>query len=241
LKPADYEHRARPTIGADRRHSQPVRRLQPAANELDSWVASCGLLIEDIPIPTGTDITPAARIRVITTPSQYRRRGRESRGRRAEGALPEHRDPIPFGFKTPTHLVEAVARAMHDGHNGYTPSPGILPAREAVAAEYERRGMPVSVDRVILTSGTSEGIELALGALADAGDEVLVPTPTYPLYTAVLAKLGARAVYYRTDPARGWLPDLDDVKRLISTNARAGAHRSEQPDRRRLPGRPGAR
>ena len=63
--------------------------------------------------------------------------------------------------------------------------------------------MPVSPDRVILTSGTSEGIELALGALADAGDEVLVPTPTYPLYTAVLAKIGARAVYYRTDPARG--------------------------------------
>ena len=62
--------------------------------------------------------------------------------------------------------------------------------------------MPVGVDRVILTSGTSEGIELALGALADAGDEVLVPTPTYPLYTAVLAKIGARAVYYRTDPAR---------------------------------------
>ena len=81
--------------------------------------------------------------------------------------------------------------------------------------------MPVSADRVILTSGTSEGIELALGALADAGDEVLVPTPTYPLYTAVLAKIGARAVYYRTDPSNHWLPDLDDVKRLISGATRA--------------------
>ena len=77
-------------------------------------------------------------------------------------------DPIPFGFKTPPHLVEAVARAMRDGHNGYTPSAGIAPAREAVAADFVRRGMPVSADRVILTSGTSEGIELALGALADA-------------------------------------------------------------------------
>ncbi len=110
---------------------------------------------------------------------------------------------------------------MRDGHNGYTASVGITPAREAVAAEYDQRGMPVGPDRVILTAGTSEGIELALGALADAGDEVLVPTPTYPLYTAVLAKLGARAVFYRTDPANGWLPDLDDVRRLLSPATRA--------------------
>jgi len=130
-------------------------------------------------------------------------------------------DPIPFGFRTPPHLIEAVERAMRDGHNGYTPSVGVESARVAVADEYVSRGMPVSPDRVVLTSGTSEGIELALGALADAGDEVLVPTPTYPLYTAVLAKLGARAVFYRTDPENQWLPDLDDLKRLISPATRA--------------------
>jgi alanine-synthesizing transaminase len=130
-------------------------------------------------------------------------------------------DPIPFGFKTPPHLIEAVAKALRDGHNGYTASAGIEPARDAVAAEYVSRGMPVTADRVLLTSGTSEGIELALGALADAGDDVLVPTPTYPLYTAVLAKIGARAVYYRTDPSRGWLPDLDDVTRLVTNATRA--------------------
>lgn len=130
-------------------------------------------------------------------------------------------DPIQFGFHTPPHLVEAVDRAMRDGHNGYTASVGITPAREAVAAEYESRGMPVGVDRVLLTAGTSEGIELALGALADAGDEVLVPTPTYPLYTAVLAKLGARAVYYRTDPDAGWQPDLDDIRRKVTPLTRA--------------------
>lgn len=130
-------------------------------------------------------------------------------------------DPIPFGFKTPPHLIEAVARAMRDGYNGYTPSAGIPSAREAVAAEYVARGLPVSADRVVLTAGTSEGIELALGALADAGDEVLVPTPTYPLYTAVLAKLGARAVYYRTDPARGWEPDVDDLTRRLTSATRA--------------------
>ena len=130
-------------------------------------------------------------------------------------------DPIQFGFRTPPHLVEAVERALRDGHNGYTPSAGIEPARVAVADEYSSRGMPVSPDRVVLTSGTSEGIELALGALADAGDEVLLPTPTYPLYTAVLAKLGARAVFYRTDPLNHWLPDLDDLRRRISPSTRA--------------------
>src|SRR5688572_24885855 len=98
-------------------------------------------------------------------------------------------DPITFGFKTPPHLIEAVERAIRDGHNGYAPSVGILPAREAVAAECTNRGMPVTPDRVVITSGTSEGIELALMALAEAGDEVLVPSPTYPLYTAVLAKI----------------------------------------------------
>ena len=130
-------------------------------------------------------------------------------------------DPIAFGFSTPPHLVEAVARAMRDGHNGYTASIGIAEAREAIAADYTRRGMHVSPDRVVLTSGTSEGIELALGALADAGDEVLVPVPTYPLYTAVLAKLGARAVFYRLDPSRGWQPDLDDIRRKMSAATRA--------------------
>ncbi len=130
-------------------------------------------------------------------------------------------DPITFGFKTPPHLIEAVERAMRDGQNGYAPSAGILPAREAVAAECLRRGMPVTPDRVVITSGTSEGIELTLTALAQGGDEVLVPVPTYPLYTAVLAKIGARAVFYRTDPSRGWLPDVDHVRSLITPATRA--------------------
>jgi alanine-synthesizing transaminase len=130
-------------------------------------------------------------------------------------------DPIIFGFETPPHLIEAVDRAIRDGHNGYAPSVGILAAREAVAADCAQRGMPVSADRVIITSGTSEGIELALTALAEAGDEVLVPVPTYPLYTAVLAKIGARPVFYRTDPARGWMPDVDHVRSLITPQTRA--------------------
>lgn len=130
-------------------------------------------------------------------------------------------DPITFGFKTPPHMIEAVERAMRDGHNGYAPSVGILPAREAVAGELSGRGMPVTADRVIITSGTSEGIELTLTALAEGGDEVLIPSPTYPLYTAVLAKIGAKAVFYQKDPENGWLPDVREIERLMTPRTRA--------------------
>ena len=130
-------------------------------------------------------------------------------------------DPVAFGFQTPPHLVAAVERAMRDGHNGYGPSAGISAAREAAADEMTARGFPVSHDRAFITAGTSEAIELALGALVDEQGEVLVPLPTYPLYTAVLAKLGARARYYRCDPARGWSPDLDDLRSLVTASTRA--------------------
>jgi alanine-synthesizing transaminase len=130
-------------------------------------------------------------------------------------------DPIAAGFSTPPHLIEAVHRAMRHGQNGYTPSTGILEAREAVADDFSARGFPVDPDRVVLTTGTSEGIELTLNALVDPDDEVLVPTPTYPLYTAVVAKMGAKSVYYRTDPDQGWQPDLDHIRSLITDRTRA--------------------
>ncbi|MCC7124610.1 MAG: aminotransferase class I/II-fold pyridoxal phosphate-dependent enzyme [Acidobacteria bacterium] len=130
-------------------------------------------------------------------------------------------DPNQFGFLTPPHLIEAVSRAMRDGHNGYTASAGIVEAREAVAADFTRRGVETDPDRVLITSGTSEGIELALTAIVDEGEDVLVPSPTYPLYTAVLAKIGAQPVYYRTDHTNGWLPDLDSIRRAITPKTRA--------------------
>jgi alanine-synthesizing transaminase len=129
-------------------------------------------------------------------------------------------DPIAFGFKTPPHLIAAVEQAMRDGHNNYGPSAGIPVAREAVAVEYTRNGFPIAADRVFITAGTSEGIELALGAVVDAGGEVLVPMPTYPLYTAVLAKLDAKAKYYRLEPSQGWMPDLDHLERLVTPATR---------------------
>jgi alanine-synthesizing transaminase len=130
-------------------------------------------------------------------------------------------DPVAFGFKTPAHLIEAVERALRDGHNGYGPSAGIVAAREAVAAENTAKGWPTHPDRVFITGGTSEGIELALTALLDREGEVLVPMPTYPLYTAVIAKIGARALYYHTDPSRGWIPDLDHLASLVTPATRA--------------------
>jgi alanine-synthesizing transaminase len=129
-------------------------------------------------------------------------------------------DPNQFGFVTPPHLIDAVERAMRDGHNGYTASAGIVEAREAVAADFTRRGVEVHPDRVLLTSGTSEGLELALTAIVDEGEAVLVPSPTYPLYTAVLAKIGAEPQYYRCDHTNGWLPDLAHLRSRITEKTR---------------------
>ena len=129
-------------------------------------------------------------------------------------------DPVAFGFQTPPHMIDAVDRAMRAGENGYVASAGIQPAREAVAAEYTTRGQPISPDRVFITAGTSEAIDLALTALLDEGDEALVPVPTYPLYTAVLAKIGAQERFYRTDATRDWLPDLDQLRSQIGPRTR---------------------
>ncbi len=130
-------------------------------------------------------------------------------------------DPVAAGFKTPPYLIETVARAMRDGHNGYLPSAGIPEAREAVAADYRERGVVVSADRVLITTGSSEGIDIAINALVNEGDEVLVPLPTSPLYTAALAKINGQPRYYRTDPDREWLPDLEHLRSLITPRTRA--------------------
>jgi alanine-synthesizing transaminase len=130
-------------------------------------------------------------------------------------------DPVHAGFQPPAHMVEAVHKALRDGEHGYGPSVGLLEGREAVAAENTQRGWPIDADRVVLTSGSSEGIDFVLTALADPGDEVLVPLPTYPLYTAILHKIGAREVYYRTDPNTGWHPDPKEIEKLITPRTRA--------------------
>ena len=144
-------------------------------------------------------------------------------------------DPVAFGFQPPFHLVEAATRAMRDGHNGYLPSAGIPAAREAVAADYRARGVAMTPDRVLITTGTSEAIDLALNALVDEGDEVLVPSPTYPLYTAVMAKINAQPnIPHRPGSrvaARYRAPSQPDHVQ----NARAGHHRPQQPHGGGLP------
>ena len=167
-------------------------------------------------------IPPADRMSTVTY--SIRRVVAEARKAEAQGKRIHYLntgDPVAFGFKTPAHMVEAVHKSLRDGENGYGPSVGLLSAREAVAAENTARGWSVDADRIVLTSGSSEGIDFVLTALADPGDEVLVPLPTYPLYTAILHKIGAREVYYRTDPLNGWQPDPAEIRRLVSPRTKA--------------------
>jgi alanine-synthesizing transaminase len=98
-------------------------------------------------------------------------------------------DPNIFDFKTPAHLVEAVAKAMRDNKNGYAPSPGIPEAVEAIRNEAARKGI-TSIQDVFVTSGASEGVDACLTALMNPGENILTPRPDYPLYSAVLCKLG---------------------------------------------------
>lgn len=130
-------------------------------------------------------------------------------------------DPVLYGLQPPAILQEALARAVREGHNGYAPSVGTLAAREAVVQEAEKRGVYLSPEDVVISSGASEAADMVLSALLEPGDDVLTPCPTYPLYTAITAKLGARENYYRLDPEQGWLPDPDEIRDKITPRTRA--------------------
>ncbi|MBM7119247.1 aminotransferase class I/II-fold pyridoxal phosphate-dependent enzyme [Archangium primigenium] len=130
-------------------------------------------------------------------------------------------DPLKFDFQTPPHLIEAVSRAMRDGHNGYAPSAGILTAREAIARECTDKGIAVSPDDVVVTSGASEALELALTALLEPGERVLLPCPGYPLYGALMAKLNTVGVPYTLDEEHDWSLDLEEIDRLCTPDTRA--------------------
>ncbi|MFL5354257.1 aminotransferase class I/II-fold pyridoxal phosphate-dependent enzyme [Archangium sp.] len=131
-------------------------------------------------------------------------------------------DPLKFDFQTPPHLIEAVHRAMRDGHNGYAPSAGIPAAREAIAMETTRTGIRgVLPSDVVVTTGASEALELALTALLEPGERVLLPCPGYPLYNALMAKLNAQGVPYTLDEENGWSLDLEEIERLCTPGTRA--------------------
>ena len=131
-------------------------------------------------------------------------------------------DPLRFDFQTPPHLVEAVHKAMLDGKNGYAPSLGIPQARAAVARSLNAQGHSrVTPDDVVLTAGASEAIDLTLTALLEPGDEVLLPSPGYPLYNAVAARLSAKVLSYQLDESRGWAIDVEELERLVTPRTRA--------------------
>lgn len=129
-------------------------------------------------------------------------------------------DPNPFGFRPPEHLITAVEKAMRANLNGYAPSEGIPEALQAIEADAQARGIS-SICHTWIGSGCSEVIDMALTALCDPGDNILVPSPGYPLYTALAAKLGIEARAYHLDEARGWQPDVADMAAHCDARTRA--------------------
>jgi alanine-synthesizing transaminase len=129
-------------------------------------------------------------------------------------------DPNIFDFQTPPHLIEAVYKAMRDNKNGYAPSPGIPEALESIRGEATRKGIS-TVQDVFVTSGASEAVDVCLTALVNPGENILTPSPDYPLYSAVLCKLGIPVVAYDLNEDDGWQPDLIDLQRKISSRTRA--------------------
>jgi alanine-synthesizing transaminase len=129
-------------------------------------------------------------------------------------------NPALFDFEAPEEIVQDMIRMLPQAH-GYTDSRGVLPARRAVAGRYQARGLDVDVDDVFLGNGVSELISMAVQALVEDGDEVLVPAPDYPLWTAVVTLAGGRAVHYRCDESADWAPDLDDVAAKMSDRTKA--------------------
>ena len=128
-------------------------------------------------------------------------------------------DPNIFDFKTPDHLIEAVYKAMRDGKNGYAPSSGIKQALDAIRLEAARKGIS-TVQDVFVTTGVSETVDLCLTALLNPGEDLLTPCPDYPLYSAVLAKLGVGLNTYYLNEEDAWQPDLEDIKRKITPHTR---------------------
>jgi alanine-synthesizing transaminase len=128
-------------------------------------------------------------------------------------------DPNIYDFKTPAHLVEAVARAMRDNKNGYAPSPGIPEAIEAIRNEAARKEI-TTVQDVFVTSGASEAVDACLTALMNPGENILTPRPDYPLYSAVLCKLGNELTTYDLNEDDGWQPDLRDLESKITSKTR---------------------
>ena len=130
-------------------------------------------------------------------------------------------NPAQFGFRMPEVIRDAIIENLPRA-DGYTHQKGILPAREAIAADARARGVAgVTADDVFMGNGVSELIQMCLEALLEPGEEVLVPAPDYPLWTAAITLTGGHAVHYPCRPENGFVPDPADVERLVTRATRA--------------------
>jgi alanine-synthesizing transaminase len=131
-------------------------------------------------------------------------------------------NPATFGFEAPHQIVRDMIAAVPHAH-GYSDSRGIMSARRAIVSRYEEvPGFPaLDPDHVYLGNGVSELITMTMQALLDSGDEVLIPAPDYPLWTAMTSLAGGTAVHYRCDPDGDWQPDLDDIREKVTPRTKA--------------------
>ncbi len=130
-------------------------------------------------------------------------------------------NPGAFGFRAPEHLQQAIAGRIAQT-DPYTHQQGLPEAREAIAAHHVARGTPgAGADRVFIGNGVSELIDISLRALLNPGDEVLLPSPDYPLWSAATILNDGRPVYYQCLPENGFLPDPDEIEQLVSSRTRA--------------------
>ncbi|MGR6861978.1 pyridoxal phosphate-dependent aminotransferase [uncultured Aliivibrio sp.] len=129
-------------------------------------------------------------------------------------------NPAPFGFDAPDEILVDVIKNLPTSQ-GYCDSKGIYSARKAVVQHYQRRGLlDLDVEDVYIGNGASELIVMAMQALLNNGDEMLVPAPDYPLWTASVALSGGKPVHYMCDESSDWYPDLDDIKKKITPNTK---------------------
>ncbi|MBY5945321.1 pyridoxal phosphate-dependent aminotransferase [Photobacterium rosenbergii] len=129
-------------------------------------------------------------------------------------------NPAPFGFDAPDEILVDVIRNLPTSQ-GYCDSKGIYSARKAVVQHYQKRGMlDLDVEDVYIGNGVSELIVMAMQALLNNNDEMLVPAPDYPLWTAAVSLSGGKAVHYTCDEQSDWYPDLDDIRSKITPNTR---------------------
>lgn len=129
-------------------------------------------------------------------------------------------NPAPFGFEAPQEILSDVISNLPNAV-GYCDSKGLFAARKAIVHYYQTRGLlGVDVGDIYIGNGVSELIVMAMQALLNNGDEILVPAPDYPLWTAAVTLAGGTAEHYLCDEARNWAPDLADMERKITPNTR---------------------